>query len=109
MQRRRLFAGDDRAGLVDLRLAEQRTGVANACLLQFILQNGARVARAILYRKGQRQGIGALGQTAGERETVKIARHHVQFAILGIRGAFGQRTHLAKHGHRVVGCHADKR
>ena len=109
MQRRRLFAGDDRAGLVDLRLAKQRAGVGYARLFQFIFQNCTRIACTILYRKGQRQRIGALRQAAGKREAVKIPWHDVQLTILRIRGAFRQRADLAEHGDRVVGRYADKR
>ena len=58
MQRRRLFAGDDRAGLVDLRLTKQGTGIGYSRLFQLIFQNGACIACAILYCKGQRQRIG---------------------------------------------------
>ena len=109
MQRRRLFARDDRAGLVDLRLTKQGAGIGYSRLFQLIFQNGACIACAILYRKGQRQRIGALRQAAGEREAVKVAWHHIQFAILGIGGTLGQRANLAKHGDRVVGRDADKR
>lgn len=92
MQRRRLFAGDDRTGLINLRLAQQGTGIGYSRLLQFILENGTRIACAILYRKGQRQWVGALCQAPGQREAVEIARHHVQLAILRIRGAFCEGT-----------------
>ena len=67
MQWRGLFAGDHRAWLIHLRLAQQRSGVGYARLLQFIFKNGTGIARAILNGEGQREGIGPLGQAAGER------------------------------------------
>ena len=109
MQWRGLFAGNHRAWLIHLRLAQQRSGVGYARLLQFIFKNGTGITCAILNGKGQREWIGPLGQAAGERIAVEIARYHVQLAILCLRGAFRQRPHLAEHRDRVVRRHADKR
>ena len=102
MQWRGLFAGNHRAWLIYLRLAQQRSGVGYARLLQFIFKNGTGIASAILNGEGQREGIGPLGQAAGERIAVEIARYHVQLAILRLRGTFRQRPHLAEHRDRVV-------
>ncbi|CNU12295.1 Uncharacterised protein [Salmonella enterica subsp. enterica serovar Bovismorbificans] len=60
MQWRRLFTGDDRSGLVNLRLAQQRAAVSYPGLFQFLLEERARVAGAVLNSKGQRQRVGAL-------------------------------------------------
>lgn len=79
--------------LIYLRLAQQRSGVGYARLLQFIFKNGTGIASAILNGEGQREGIGPLGQAAGERIAVEIARYHVQLAILRLRGTFRQRPH----------------
>ena len=38
VQRCRLFAGDNRAGLINLRLAEQGTGIGDPSLFQFVLR-----------------------------------------------------------------------